>query len=157
MKIIRDTREQNGFFVDDFTRGNIVVIDKKLNAGDYSIEGLEDKVSIERKATTGELYINLSKKTNKERFYRELEILSKMKAYIVCEFPESLIHSFPEGSGIPESKKKFLRVSGKYFRKMLYEIEEKFNIKIIYCRDRAEAEHITFSLLESEWKNMNLA
>ena len=97
MKIIRDTREQQGFQF--FAQAEI--IEQALDAGDYTIEGLEDFIRIERKASTGELYHNLAKKTMKARFHREMQKLDTIhNAYIVCEFPESYLYTFPENSGI---------------------------------------------------------
>ena len=151
MKIIRDTREQYGFFTDPFvTTAEIIV--RGLKAGDYSIEGLEHFVCIERKASTGELYGNLAKESSRNRFHREMEKLAKIKyRYILCEFSEICIHTFPEGSGIPIAQRANIKVSAKYLRKLIYEVEEKYDIKFIYCASRSEAERTTFLLLEKAW------
>lgn len=149
MKIIRDTREQQGF--EFFAQAQI--IDQALDAGDYTIEGLEDVIVIERKASSGELYHNLAKKHMKERFHRELEKLDKIQnAYIICEFPESYLHTFPQNSGIPKSKQKYIKASAKYLRKLIYEITDNYNIQIIFCDDRNDAEELTFSLLKEIWE-----
>jgi len=44
MVIVVDTREQ-----DEYTFGDADVVRRKLDAGDYSIAGLENRVAIERK------------------------------------------------------------------------------------------------------------
>ena len=50
--VIRDTREQEGYtfekFTGRYTSCNGMII-KKLDTGDYSLVGLEDKLCIERK------------------------------------------------------------------------------------------------------------
>ena len=148
MKIIRDTREQQG--IEFFAQAEI--LEQALDAGDYTIEGLESFIRIERKASTGELYHNLAKKTMKERFHREMEKLDTIQnAYIVCEFPEFYLYTFPENSGIPKSKRKYMKISSKYFRKLIYEIEDNYDVKIIYCADKDHAEQITFDLLQEAW------
>lgn len=125
---------------------------QKLDCGDYSLEGLEHIFKAERKATTGELYLNLGQVKMKERFHRELALLDKVKhAYIICEFPECRIHMFPDNSGIPERRKKFLRISAKYFSKLIYEIRDMYDIEIIFCENREEAEKITIGLLKEMW------
>ena len=72
--VIKDTREQDGYTFEKFNgryascNGMIV---RKLDTGDYSLLGLEDKVCIERKGRVSELAINLGK--DKHRFMREIE------------------------------------------------------------------------------------
>lgn len=149
MIINRDTREQLGF--DFFTQG-VKVEDTALSAGDYTIFGLEKYIAIERKASTGELSGNLGKIKMRERFYRELEKLDTIQeAYIVCEFPESYLYTFPENSGIPRSKRKFMKMSSKYLRKLIHEVEDNFKVEFIYCDDRNHAEQVTYGLLEAAW------
>lgn len=56
MKIITDSREQrNQHILQEFSKQDIPFKVKKLNFGDYSIEGHEDKIMIERKAHLTEL------------------------------------------------------------------------------------------------------
>ena len=59
--VIKDTREQNGYY---FSKFNTCagMIEHKLDTGDYSIQGFEDKICIERKGCVEELAINLGSK-----------------------------------------------------------------------------------------------
>ena len=153
LSIIRDTREQMPYFDSPLfeTYGvELEILTRKLHAGDYSIEGLEDKILIERKANTGELHGNIGKVKHKERFYRELEKLKEAEeAYILCEWPESNNFTFPQNSGIPLSKMKYIKMSSKYFRKLIHEIQEEFpTITFIYCKNRYDAEKQAFKLLK---------
>ena len=66
---IVDTREQRGY---DFDPG---AIHKKLDAGDYSILGFEDRIAIERKSLDDWIGTLLR---GKERFCREV---MKLKSY----------------------------------------------------------------------------
>lgn len=154
MKVLIDTREKKPFDIAmaSFDGVDVDITVQKLDCGDYSLEGLEHIVRIERKATTGEIYLNLAQNKMKERFHRELVLLDEVKhAYIVCEFPESRIHTFPNDSGIPAYKRKYLRISAKYFSKLIYEIKDMYNIEFVFCDNREEAEKFTIGLLKEMW------
>ena len=76
--IIVDTREQ---IPREFGYHNTAK--RKLDTGDYSIEGFEDILAVERKKSVGELATNLSE----SRFKDVLNRLSKIKhPYMVFEF-----------------------------------------------------------------------
>lgn len=159
IRILIDTREQKPFFevAPYLSTGEYITTEyRKLDAGDYSAEGLEDILAIERKSTTGELYGNLAKKTMKERFYRELDKLEQIqKAIILCEFPEENIYSFPRDSGIPKSKQKYIRGGSKFFRKLLHEITDNYNIEFVFCADKVEAENYAAQLIRDTWVKHN--
>lgn len=145
MKIIRDTREKNGW---DFVPNDVEIVSRALACGDYTTDLLKDKLIIERKATTHEIAQNLGKKTNKARFYREMEKLKKFPhAYIVCEFTESNVLEYPLNCGIPARKFSECRVSGKYLRKMLGDLEREFGVKVVFCNNRIEAERFTYDTI----------
>lgn len=153
--IIRDTREKNGWDFSDFAFEDVKISKSGLKYGDYTSAKLCDKLRIERKASTGELYMNLATVKARQRFHRELEELQHFKyAYIVCEFPESNWACFPENSGIPEKQHSKLRVSRKYLRRLMKEVEDKFNINIVYCNNRDEAELFTYNIICGLEKNM---
>jgi DNA-directed RNA polymerase beta subunit len=81
--IVRDTREKKpwDFSKDDKFEGQI---DATLKTGDYSIEGYEDVIVVERKKSPNELIANFT--TDKERIYKEIERLKSFKfAAIVIE------------------------------------------------------------------------
>lgn len=57
-----------------------------LDCADYTLSGHEDLLRVEKKAGFGELFSNMTPKSNKERFEREMEKLAKYKyKYIVVE------------------------------------------------------------------------
>ena len=69
VRVIVDTREQAPW---TFEGQGIQTVRRKLDAGDYSLEGLEHRVAIERKSLddwTGTVL------RDRARFYRELELL----------------------------------------------------------------------------------
>ena len=68
--VIRDTREQDGYYFSQYGSCD-GMIEHKLDTGDYAIQGLEDKVCVERKGCIEELAINLGQK--KHAFLNEIE------------------------------------------------------------------------------------
>ncbi len=148
MKIIRDTRERNGW---EFPFHNDVeLLSNKLDCGDYTTELLEGFVVIERKATATEIANNLGKKTAKARFYREFDRMKNLrKAYIVCEFAESDVYAFPKNSGMSHAQMSKVRMNGNYLRKLIGQIEEDYsNIEVVFCSNRENAENFTYETLK---------
>jgi hypothetical protein len=148
MKIIRDTREKIGWefpFYDD-----VEIESKKIDSGDYTTELLQNKIVIERKASTSEIANNLGRKTAKARFYRECDRMEDLKrAYIVCEFPESKVYEFPYSSGLSKAQISKIRMNGKYLRRLLSKIEEDYsNVEVVFCENRVAAEAFTYDILK---------
>ena len=78
--ILVDTREQTPFFNSAvFIGGKSIPLNTErttLKTGDYSLKGLYDKISIERKSRT-DFWQSITRE--RERFEREIERLSKFK------------------------------------------------------------------------------
>lgn len=92
-----DTREQlpyrfEGFTADSKDRGKPLIVKaiaKTLRTGDYSIDGMENRFTIERKSIE-DAYQTIVH--GRERFLRELERMSKMEfAAVVIEAEESTL------------------------------------------------------------------
>lgn len=147
MKIICDTRENTGAFLFR-AYADVEVINRKLDTADYSLEGFENIVVIDRKKTPAELCTNLG--ADSARFNRELDRMRSIEfSYFVCEFPYSYLEIFPKNSGIPKYRWKKLKITGAYLRKRIKEIEEEYpNIKFIFCNSSEEAEDITYQILK---------
>lgn len=81
--IIQDTREKKPIdFKDDMDFPSVVV--RKLNCGDYSLDGFEDIIVIERKANGDELLSNIT--TEKERLDAEFQLMGNIKhKFVVIE------------------------------------------------------------------------
>ena len=102
------------------------------------MEGLETSLCIERKASTGELDMNLGKK--RKPFEAEIERRSHFRwAYIICEFSIDDLMMFPKNSGIPKSKWRFVRMNGKFMWRKLREYEEDHGIQVVFCDNRETA------------------
>lgn len=151
MKIIRDTRERNGW---DFCFHDANFVSEKLDAGDYTTDILRDIVAIERKASVVEIANNLGKKEAKARFHREFDRAKTLeKIYIVCEFSESDVYSFPKGAGLRPKQLASIRMNGGYLHKLLEEIETIYpNVELVFCDNRESAEDFTYETLR-EWES----
>ena len=151
--IIRDTREKNGWSF-DFYESCGEIIDQGLKTGDYTAQGLEEHLVIERKATTAELALNLGKK--RKQFEAELERMKEFRwAYIICEFSEDNVREFPRNSTVPKSRWKSLRMNGKFMRKCLHNYEEKYGVKIIFTNNKEEAEEEALRIIQDVHNTVN--
>ena len=145
--IIVDTREQIPW---EF--GFHDTAKKKLDTGDYSIEGFEDILAIERKKSVSEIATNLSE----SRFKDVLQRLSKIKhPYMVFEFSLDEVYSFPVGSDIPKRMWDKLKISGNYIIKRLIEIQLEYGIQIVFCDDASNAERFSASLMKRIYERYN--
>lgn len=149
-KVIKDTREQDGYTFESFTgrytscKGMAV---KKLDTGDYSLEGLEDKLCIERKGRVSELAINLGK--DKARFMREIERMQEFEfPFLILEFSLDDVIKFPEGADIPEGNISKVKITGKYLLKMLVEIQLNYNIPVYFCDNKRNAKFLINSIFK---------
>jgi hypothetical protein len=106
-----------------------------MNTGDYTLEGYEDVVCIERKKSTGELAQNIGAKH--VPFYKEME---RMKAfpyrYLVLEFSESQVAVFPTDSGIPYRLQGKVRISANYLLSSIDRIRNEYDVDVIFANDR---------------------
>ena len=114
--IIKDTREQEGYtFEPSSSRYHKCngMVERKLDTGDYSLEGLEDKVCIERKASVVELANNIGH--DMVRFTNEIERMKSFPhRFMIFEFSLSDVMDFPERSNIPEEDWGKLKVTNKF-------------------------------------------
>lgn len=120
-RVIRDTREKlgQGWEFQASTRCSGTVI-RKLDTGDYTLEGLETSFVIERKGAVVEYANNLFEK----RFEAELQRLdSFVHPYLVLEFSLADLMRYPEGTGIPKYKWRYLRVTPALILKRHQEIQ----------------------------------
>jgi len=147
--VIKDSREREGYFFSKFNNCN-GMIEEKLDTGDYSIVGFEDKICIERKGCVEELAVNLGQQ--KYAFLNEIE---RMKAYehrfLVLEFSFEDLINFPDETKIPEDKRKTLKITGKYMLKCLMEFEIYENVHVIFANDK----HNAFLFVSSILKRLN--
>lgn len=131
--IIVDSREQKPY---RFERMAVAA----LPAGDYSIQGLENEVAIERKSRQ-DAYSSLG--SGRARFERELARLSRLRyAAIVVE------SSLPDFLTPPP----FTRMNPKAAVNSFIAWSVKYRVCVFFAGDRVHAQALTRRLLEKYWK-----
>lgn len=147
MNIIIDTREQQPW---SFKFYGCKDINQQLKYGDYSIEYHQDIVLIERKKSLAELTINFGKK--RTQFFKELTELAKVPhPYLICEFPQEYIETFPENSGIPKKMWQYLRMNRGYIRASFCKVEE-MGINILFSSGKEEANKLAYEILKGVYE-----
>jgi ERCC4-type nuclease len=138
--IIVDTREQQPW---EF--GLHITAKKKLDTGDYSIEGLQHLLAIERKKSVSEIANNISE----SRFKDVLERLNKISyKFMLFEFDLEDVYNFPVGSDIPKKLWDKIRISPKYLLKYITEVQLNYDIHVIYCGCAEDAEKMAVSIMK---------
>jgi ERCC4-type nuclease len=138
--IIVDTREQMPW---EFGFHNTAK--RKLDTGDYSIEGFESLFTIERKKSVSEIANNITE----SRFKDVLERLGSIPhSFMIMEFSLDEIYQFPVGSDVPKKMWDKLRISGNYIMKYLIEAQLNYNIHILFCDDAENAERVAVSIMK---------
>lgn len=140
-----DSREQTpwAFKAVDWCGGSTV---GKLDTGDYSLAGFEDKFAVERKASTSEIANNIFE----SRFPDVLGRLNEVKhSFVVCEFTWDDIMRFPQGSGIPHSRWGYIKVTPDIIQKSLTNYFLKYsNIHWLFFNGREAAQAYTRQLFK---------
>lgn len=141
--IIVDTREQHPLSFSGANIGNI--IRRKLDTGDYSLDGLEDRLCIERKSNVAEFYQNVTQK----RFWEEMErVKSYPHRFLLFEFSVSDVEMFPYGSGLPKSITSKLKISPAYLMKCIAKLQVSYNIHIIFAGSKDNASSIATVIMK---------
>lgn len=148
--IIKDTREQDGYtFEPSSSRYHTCkgMINRKLDTGDYSIEGLEDKLCIERKASVVEFANNIGHDT--VRFAKEIERMKSFPfRFIILEFSLSDLMDFPERSGIPEDDWGKLKITNKFMLRKIMEFQMHDDIHVMFCDSKKNAKWAVLSIIK---------
>jgi len=143
-----DSREQHPYtfhgYLSDENRGRLpLVIPTQvigLKTGDYSILGMEDRISVERKSLA-DLYGTLT--AGRKRFEAEMSRLSAMEcsAVVIEASLSDLIRSPPSRS----------KVSPKVIYRTWISWQHRWRIPWHLCDSRALAERTTFRILDWFW------
>lgn len=139
-KIIVDTREQKPYWKEGSD-----VIRKKLDTGDYSIEGYENKIAIERKSLS-DLYGSLT--SGHKRFARELERSKKLDYFTILIDGSLTSCANKEFKGSEHTKTKASTII-----KILFTLHTKHGINFVFCNGRYESRRYIKALFESYLKN----
>jgi ERCC4-type nuclease len=136
--IVVDTRENHPY---KFQAFNNPIVRKALKTGDYSILGLEDKVSVERKSKD-DIYGSLGR--SRKRFERMVTRLSKFDyGAIVIEASTKDILIPPERS----------MMNPKSVILSLISWSIRYKVFVYFASGRRHAEILTYRILEKYWTN----
>jgi hypothetical protein len=119
----------------------------KLDSSDYTIDGMWEKLAVERKKSVSEISGNL----NSSRWKPFLEKLADYPhKFIICEFSYDDILLFP--SKLPFKVRKKIKVRAPYIFKCLSEIEVKYGISICLCGNRKNAQDYALAIMKRVWE-----
>lgn len=115
-RIIVDTREQKpwDFELHETTRA-------KLDVGDYSLEGMEHLICIERKASL----VDFAQSIISERFERELRRMTHKYRYLILDFDFDDMIRYPDTLPGFKNKDK-IKITGKFLMRRLFELQLKY-------------------------------
>lgn len=138
--IIVDTREQHPWVFKEFATAK-----RKLDTGDYSIEGLEDKLCIERKNGMAEIATNMTE----SRFPDVIERMSKYPhSYILIECNYDQLMNYPRGSDVPQRLWSNIKITPGFILKFLTQLSVSHNIHVIFCGNAEWAEKTALSIMK---------
>ncbi len=140
--VIIDTREQQPLTF--WSSAIELAIVSKLDTGDYSIQGMEDILCIERKGSLVEFYNNVSDK----RFWREMERMEKFKyKFLVLEFSVSDVDNFPDSVDVPQAVKDGFRLSKKFLMRAISDIQIKYGIHVVFAETRGLSSYLITNIM----------
>jgi len=136
------------------TENNISIIRKKLDVGDYMLEGI-DNISVDTKCSILEIASDLSTKNNEiKRFRRECikAYCSHIKLYILVECPPiyRTIDDIKYWNNPNFAKSKYC-ISGQRLYRLMRNFEIAFLVKFIFTTKNNTGQTI-IELLESKYK-----
>ena len=143
--VIVDTREQVPFHFLNCDPWSIVnLVHMTLMTGDYSISGLEDRLTIERKSISDFLS---SISADRDRFEREFERMATMEfAAVVVEgqLSDVLVHA-----------RENTKLLGRSIAGTVNSWSVRYGVQFVFCLSRRHAELTTLALLHSFWKEQS--
>lgn len=144
LKIIIDTREQKPWSFEEHATAH-----RKLDTGDYSIEGLEHILAIERKRNVAEIANNITE----SRFKDVVDRLKTFKyAFILLEFDLNNVLEYPVGSTIPKRLWSKIRISPQYILKNIIDLQVDHGIHVLFCGSSSNAEKTALSIMRRVYK-----
>lgn len=138
--VIIDTREQQPWAFKEHAVAN-----RKLDTGDYSIEGLEHLLCIERKKSASEFANNIVESRFKDVVMR----MSQLKySFLLLEFDLEDLLIYPIGSTVPKRMWDKIRITPAFLLKNILELQLKHNIIVYFCGDSDNAEKMAAYILK---------
>ena len=138
--VVIDTREQQPWSFPEYTVAN-----RKLDTGDYSVEGLENILCIERKKSTSEFANNIIE----SRFHNFILRMSEYKyAFLLLEFNLEDILIYPVGSTVPKKMWSKVKITPSFLLKHILDLQINHIIKIVFCGNARSAQKIAQSIMK---------
>lgn len=138
--IIVDTREQQPWTFEHYATAH-----KKLDTGDYSIEGLEHLLCIERKKSASEFANNIVESRFKDLIFRMSDI---KYCFLLLEFDLEDLLVYPIGSTVPKKMWDKIKVGPPFLIKNILELQINHNIIVYFCGDAHNAEKMAEYILK---------
>lgn len=146
MKIIVDSREKKCDHIKAyFDKVGIVYEVKKLDVGDYQIEG-NPSLSVDRKQNLSELSRNLLNREDHSRFWKEVRRANetKTKLIILCEHGGQ-VKSIKD---VALWRDKYSGVSGRRLMDEIYRVHISYGVEFLFCDKRCTGKKIIELLTE---------
>jgi len=137
--IVIDTRERRKWSFPE----HIPTITKTLLTGDYSILGLEDRITVERKSLT-DLYGTVGR--GRERFEKELE---RMRSF---DYAEIVIEA--TWARIAFRPPKRTKLSPKTVLGSLNSFKQRYGVHVTAAGDRASAQWLCLDMLQKFYRDV---
>jgi len=136
MKIIRDSREQNGFAFSGKQYDAEVIIEG-LPSGDYSLPSFQDRISLERKELND--LISCLMGSNRARFERELQRLSHydVAAVVIEASFQDVADGLYRSDMLPHSA-----------LQSIMSFQVRYRVPFVWCGSRQAAEYFTYWTLQ---------
>jgi hypothetical protein len=131
-KIIQDTREQQPWEFSKRAWPDGVEV-KGLLTGDYTLAGLEETFTADRKGKVTELASNLVR----DRFVRELERMEGIAhPFVVCDFSLNELLDYPRVASVPHYLRRKIRLRGPFLVSKLNEFMLKYRARWVFADGR---------------------
>ena len=140
MKFIFDSREKdNGHIKRWFDRKGLAYEVRKLEVGDYMIEGRPEFV-IDRKKSLDELATNLLNRSDRARFWREVRRAREqgIRLIVLCEHG----HGIQSIQDVKNWHSEYSRVTGKALMDEIFRVHISYGIQFLFTDRRHMAKRI---------------
>ena len=138
--VIVDSREKRWDHIQEwFEKNGIEYAVRKLDEGDYQIEGKES-VTVDRKRNLAELSKNLMNAKDHSRFWKEVRRAreKKMRLIVLCEHGGK-IKSIQD---VATWEDKYSGVTGRKLMDEIYRVHIAYGVEFLFCAKRQTAKKI---------------
>lgn len=130
-----------------FERHNIEYEVRKLDVGDYQIDG-NTSISVDRKQSMEELARNLMNRSDSSRFWREVRRAhdQHVKLVILCECGGKV----KTINDVPKWKSKYSQLTGRRLVDEMIRLEMSYGVRWVFC-DKRSTGRLIIEILEGKF------